>query len=90
MLVSAQALSIVREIGDRHGEGITLTKLGAALCADGRTDAARRCWRDALAILEALASPRAAETRTLLEKLNTAESDQHAAETPGRSPAEHH
>jgi hypothetical protein len=32
---SRQALSIVRDIGDRHGEGITLTKLGAALCAGG-------------------------------------------------------
>ncbi len=64
---SRQAPLIVREIGDRHREGITLTKLGAALCADGRTDGARRCRRDALAILEGLASPKAAEVRMLLE-----------------------
>ena len=58
----------MRETGDRHGEGITLTKLGAALYADGRTDAACRCWRDAVAILEALASPKATEVRMLLER----------------------
>jgi hypothetical protein len=78
---SRQALSIVRESGDRHGEGITLTKLDAALSADGRTDAARRCWHDALAILEALTRPKAAEARMLLEKLDSGEADQHAAET---------
>jgi len=87
---SRQALSIVREIGDRHGEGITLTKLGTALCADGQTGTARRCWRDALAILDGLASPKAGEARMLLEKLDPGEADQHVAETPGRSHAEHH
>ena len=86
---SRQALSIVRETGDRHGEGITLTKLGSALCADGRTDAARRCWGDAVAILEALASPKAAEVRVLLEMLDAGEADQHVAETLGRPHAEH-
>ena len=70
---SRRALSIVREIGDRHGEGITLTKLGAALCAEGRTETARRCWRDAVAILEGLASPKAAEARMLLERLYAGE-----------------
>jgi tetratricopeptide (TPR) repeat protein len=87
---SRQALSIVRDIGDRHGEGITLTKLGAALCAEGRTDTARRCLHDALAILEGLASPKAGEVRMLLEKLDAGEVGQHAAETLGRSHAEHH
>jgi hypothetical protein len=82
-------LSVVRETGDRHGEGVTLTKLGAALCADGRTGQARRCWHDATAILEELASPKAAEPRTLLEKLDAGEANQHAAETPGRPHAEH-
>ena len=87
---SRRALLIVREIGARHREGITLTKLGAALCADGRTNTARRCWRDALAILEGLASPKAAEARVLLDKLNACEADQHGAETPGRPHAERH
>ena len=50
-------LVIVRETGDRHREGITLTKLGAALCADGQTDTARRCLHDALAILEGSLAP---------------------------------
>jgi tetratricopeptide (TPR) repeat protein len=87
---SRQALSILRETGDRHGEGTTLTKLGAALCAEGRTDAARRCWRDALAILKGLASPKAGEVRMLLEQLDAGQADQHVAETPERSRAEHH
>ncbi len=87
---SRRALSIVRDIGDRHGEGITLTNLGAALCAEGRTDTARRCLHDALAILEGLASPKVGEVRMLLEKLDAGEADQHAAETLGRSHAEHH
>ena len=86
---SRQALSIVRETGDRHGEGTTLTKLGAALCDEGRTDAARRCWRDALAILKGLASPKAGEVRMLLEQLDAGQADQHVAETPERSHAEH-
>jgi tetratricopeptide (TPR) repeat protein len=87
---SRQALSIMRETGDLHGEGITLTKLGAALRAAGRPDAARHCWRDAVAILEGLASPKADQARTLLEKPDQGQADQHVAETPGRSHAEHH
>ncbi len=85
---SRQALSIVRETGDRHREGITLTKLGVALCADGQTDTARRCWRDAIAILEGLASPRAAEARMLLDKLDAGEIGRHGTEIPGRPHAE--
>jgi len=64
---SRQALSVVQETGDRHGEGITLSKLGTALCADGQTNAARRCWHDSVAILDGLDGPKAAETRMLLE-----------------------
>ena len=56
----------MRETGDRHREGITVTKLGIALYADGQTDTARRCWRDAIAILEGLASPRTAKACMLL------------------------
>ena len=87
---SRQALSIARETGDRHGEGITLTKLGAALRAEGRTATARRCWRDALAILEGLASPKAGEARMLLEQLDAGQANRHVAETPEKSHAEHH
>ena len=77
---SRQALSIVRETGDRHREGITLTKLGVALYADGQADTARRCWSDAIAILDGLASPRAAEARMLLDKLDAGEIGRHSAE----------
>ena len=79
---SHQALSIAREIGDRRGEGITLTNLGAALRDAGQKDAARRCWREALTILDGLGSPKAGEVRALLEKLDAAE----AGPVPGAAP----
>jgi len=45
----------------------SLIVLGDTLQGAGRTDQARAAWREALAILEALGSPRAEKVRASLE-----------------------
>ena len=63
-----RALTARREIGDRQGEAITLKALGATLYEAGQKHQAHETWRCALAILNDLNDPLAAEVRTRLEE----------------------
>jgi tetratricopeptide (TPR) repeat protein len=65
-----ESLEIRREIGDRYGEAATLDHLGQAWHSSGRTDVARACWTDALAIFTDLGAPRAAEVYGQLRELD--------------------
>uniref|UniRef100_A0AAU2VPR1 NB-ARC domain-containing protein n=1 Tax=Streptomyces sp. NBC_00008 TaxID=2903610 RepID=A0AAU2VPR1_9ACTN len=60
------ALTVLRGIGGEWRRGNVLTVLGSSLSGIGQTDRAKVCWRDALAIFEALGSPEAADVRILL------------------------
>lgn len=61
-----QALAGYRAVGERYHEAETATRLGDVLEAAGDPEAAGRVWRDALAILEELDDPDAADVRTRL------------------------
>jgi tetratricopeptide (TPR) repeat protein len=56
-----------REVGDRFDEAEALARLGSALDALGDHEQARRRWREALAIFEAIGSPRASQVANLLK-----------------------
>lgn len=60
------ALTVLRGIGGEWRRGNVLTVLGRALSGIGQTGRAEVCWAEALAIYEELASPEAAEVRSLL------------------------
>ncbi|MET9590788.1 BTAD domain-containing putative transcriptional regulator [Streptomyces sp. NPDC006516] len=60
------ALTVLRGIGGEWRRGNVLTVLGRALSGIGQTGRAQVCWAEALAIYEELASPEAAEVRSLL------------------------
>ncbi|MGW1655366.1 AfsR/SARP family transcriptional regulator [Streptomyces atratus] len=60
------ALTVLRGIGGEWRRGNVLTVLGRALSGIGQTDRAQVCWREALAIFEALGSPEADDVRSLL------------------------
>ncbi|MFC6094703.1 AfsR/SARP family transcriptional regulator [Saccharothrix lopnurensis] len=64
-----RALSIWREIGNRQGEGRTLFAIGTTHCDVEDLAAARRSWRDALAVLDELGDPQAADVRACLDDL---------------------
>jgi tetratricopeptide (TPR) repeat protein len=73
------SLPMARELGDRFGEAEVLRSLGDALQATGRNSEAEACWREALAICEALEFPEADEIRDRLATLSS-----ETAEPPGR------
>ncbi|MEU5659376.1 BTAD domain-containing putative transcriptional regulator [Streptomyces sp. NPDC047737] len=60
------ALTVLRGIGGEWRRGNVLTVLGRALSGIGQTGRAQVCWAEALAIYEELASPEAADVRSLL------------------------
>jgi len=64
-----ESLAIRQEVGDRRGEGVTLDSIAEALQGAGDTAAARRSWRDALAIFDALGDAKAASVRARLAAL---------------------
>jgi tetratricopeptide (TPR) repeat protein len=61
-----ESLSIHRELGDRFGEAVTLMRLGDPLQELGEHDSARNSWQGALAILNDLGAPEAAEAEARL------------------------
>jgi DNA-binding SARP family transcriptional activator/tetratricopeptide (TPR) repeat protein len=63
-----QALAIHRQVSDRPGEAEALRTLGDLLIAVSQPEAARRCWHQALVILDDLRDPRAAEIRDRLAR----------------------
>lgn len=65
-----QAQVIHREIGDRQGAAQTLNSLALALRDADQPDAARECWRQALALFEDLNDPQATKIRACLNNLD--------------------
>jgi DNA-binding SARP family transcriptional activator len=66
------ALTLLRGIGGEWRHGNALTVLGRALNRIGQLDRAQVCWREALALFEALGAPEADEVRGLLEVASVA------------------
>jgi DNA-binding SARP family transcriptional activator/tetratricopeptide (TPR) repeat protein len=64
-----RALALHRALGDRYHQSRTLVYLGETHRALGSPAAARQAWRQALAILEELHHPEAAQVRSLLDGL---------------------
>ena len=62
-----EALRIFRTLGDRYDEAEILTHLGDALQASGDHQAACNAWHQALAILDDLQHPDAAQVRAKLQ-----------------------
>ncbi|GAA2386382.1 AfsR/SARP family transcriptional regulator [Streptomyces viridochromogenes] len=60
------ALTLLRGIGGEWRHGNVLTVLGRALNGIGQNGRAQVCWREALALFEALGAPEALEVRGLL------------------------
>jgi tetratricopeptide (TPR) repeat protein len=60
------ALTLLRGIGGEWRHGNVLTVLGRALEGIGQPGRAQVCWREALALFEALGAPEALEVRSLL------------------------
>jgi DNA-binding SARP family transcriptional activator/tetratricopeptide (TPR) repeat protein len=67
-----RALDIYRQLMDRYHESRVLTDLGDARRAAGDLPAARRAWRDALAILDDLDHPDGDQLRTKITGTGTA------------------
>ena len=67
---SERALTIFRAVGDRWGEAETLTNLGDIRRAAGELLQARDAWQQALAILDDLQHPRAAQVRAKLASMD--------------------
>ncbi|MEU4690457.1 BTAD domain-containing putative transcriptional regulator [Actinoplanes sp. NPDC023714] len=65
-----RACELYRALGDDFLEGLAEAGLGEALSAAGRHEAARHPLSRAIAILESLGSPKAAEARALLDALH--------------------
>jgi tetratricopeptide (TPR) repeat protein len=66
-----QALALIREKGDRSGEGITLNNLGEVYRSLGENAKAREYYQQALAIFQQLGDTKRAETvRNTLTQLN--------------------
>ena len=70
-----RALGLHRALGDRYHQSRTLVYLGEAHGALGSPAAARQAWRQALAILEELHHPEAAQVRSLLDGLQAPRSE---------------
>jgi DNA-binding SARP family transcriptional activator/tetratricopeptide (TPR) repeat protein len=67
---SERALSIFQNVGDRWGEADTLTNLGDIHRAAGEPMHAREAWKQAIAILDDLQHPDAAELRAKLARID--------------------
>src|ERR1035438_657917 len=74
-----RALGLFQEFGDRYAQATVLTHLGDAQHAAGQTQAARRAWDEAVAILDALHHPDAGKVRAKLRQDGP-------EETPARQP----
>ncbi|MET9966036.1 tetratricopeptide repeat protein, partial [Streptomyces sp. NPDC006356] len=70
-----EALGILREVGNRWGEGDTLGHLGDVLLDTGRPDAARARWREALSVMEQSGHPDAEAIRERLRRMDAHERD---------------
>jgi tetratricopeptide (TPR) repeat protein len=66
-----RAIALRRQLGDRHDEADTLTRLGDTQEAAGERDAARTAWQQALDILTDLDLPDANTVRARLDALHT-------------------
>ncbi|HEU5331162.1 MAG TPA: BTAD domain-containing putative transcriptional regulator [Actinocrinis sp.] len=78
-----EAVRIFHRLGDRSYEAGSVVRLGDAFEATGDLDAARESWRTALATLEELDHPDAAQVRA---KLVAAVSAQHPGRPQGDEP----
>jgi tetratricopeptide (TPR) repeat protein len=67
-----EALRAYREFGNRYSEAELLTHIGDAWRAAGDHQAARDAWQQALAILDDLQHPDAAQVRDKVQSLGTA------------------
>jgi tetratricopeptide (TPR) repeat protein len=65
-----RALDLYRKLGDPYYEATTLTKLGDALGIAGNKSEASECWQAAVAILDGLKHPDAADVRARLVEPN--------------------
>jgi hypothetical protein len=65
-----EALGAYRELGDRFEEAATLSRLSDTHRAVGDDDSARQVLRDALAILDRLQHPDAADVRAKIRRLD--------------------
>jgi O-methyltransferase involved in polyketide biosynthesis len=65
-----RAVDLIRQLGDRYREATTVVNLGEAHRAGGDADAARHAWQQALAVLEHLDHPDAADVRRRLASLD--------------------
>jgi tetratricopeptide (TPR) repeat protein len=63
------ALTIQRRLGAHHNEATSLVNLGDALCEIGRAEDGRRCWRQALDVMERTDDPRTGRLREILDAL---------------------
>ena len=61
------ALQFQRQLDDKYEQAGTLNRLGDTYAAAGETPSARRCWYQALEVLEELHHPDAQQLR---ERLN--------------------
>ncbi|MYV57041.1 tetratricopeptide repeat protein [Streptomyces sp. SID3212] len=64
-----RALSIDIELGNRANQGEVLLRMGTVQLETDKPDGARRCWLEALAIMEELKHPKAALVRQKLAAL---------------------
>lgn len=64
-----RSLELYRDLGDRFHESTTLTHLGDTHHAAGDASTARAAWQHALAILDDLNHPDAAQVRAKLDSL---------------------
>jgi len=64
------ALDLYREVDERRGAAETFAHLGDTYHATGEPGAARAAWQQALAILDPLEQPEAAEIRAKLDQLD--------------------
>jgi tetratricopeptide (TPR) repeat protein/DNA-binding XRE family transcriptional regulator len=67
-----EALELYEALGDRYGQAVVLMHLGDAQLADSDPAAASQAWRRALAVMDVLNRPEAAQIRDRLASLRQA------------------
>ncbi|MGH3752990.1 MAG: tetratricopeptide repeat protein [Pseudonocardiaceae bacterium] len=72
-----QAVTMLRELSDRHRAAQTLHYLGEALRGMGQLAEAREAWLEALSIFDDLGAPEATQVRVCLETLDAHSAGQH-------------
>jgi hypothetical protein len=75
-------------LGDRYNRAVTLVHLGDAQRGNGRAADAQQTWRQALAILEDIRHPEAAEVRERLGGGHPADATNDAGRQPAVAAAE--